>query len=162
MNLFYGSITTNQNKTVEQIAQELQVAKQIQQLINDDDSFVISPQDYDAILQKAQELANDVTYYDLGCGVMEVIYPLSGLTGLISNISGSTDPFYVGNQVNASIAQSTKNTPDTSVANKQTIKSNFFQFSLMNISTLRASRQAFNYFIFEYLSNSGINFSVAK
>jgi hypothetical protein len=127
MNLFYGSITTNQNKTVEQIAQELQVAKLLQQLINDDDSFVLSPEDYEAILRKAQELANGVTYYDLGCGVMEVVFPLSGMTDLISNISGSTDPFFVGNQVNATIAQSTKNTPDTSAANKQTIKSGFFQ-----------------------------------
>jgi 3-dehydroquinate dehydratase len=58
---------------------------------------------------------------------MEVIYPLSGMTDLISSISGSTDPFFVGNRVNATIAQSTKNTPATSDANKQTVKSNFFQ-----------------------------------
>lgn len=127
MNLFYGSVTSSQNKTVEQVAQELQVMKLIQQLMNDDDSFVILPEDYEAILRKAQELKNGITYYDLGCGIMEVIYPLSGMTDLISNISGSTDPFFVGNQVNATIAQSTKNTPVTSDANKQTIKDGFFQ-----------------------------------
>lgn len=134
LNLFYGTITTNQNKTVEQIAQELQVMQLIQQLMNDNDSFVIAPQDYDAILQKAQEQKNGITFYDLGCGVMEVIYPLSGMTDLISNISGSTDPFFVGNQVNNTIAQSTSNTPATSDANKQTIKDGFFQ-RLINFIT---------------------------
>lgn len=127
MNLFYGSITSNQNKTVEQVAQELAVMKQLQQLINDNDSFTILPEDYEAILKKAQELVNGVTYYDLGCGIMEVVYPISGMTDLISSISGSTNPFFVSNQINATIEQSTKNTPETSNANKQAIKDGFFQ-----------------------------------
>jgi hypothetical protein len=127
MNSIYGTITHGQKMTPEQIAQQLQVNKLISQLINDDDSFVILPEDLDAILQQAQQIANGVLYYDLGCGVMAASYPLSGMTGLISSISGSTDPFFVGNQINATIAQSTSNTPDTSEANKQTVKDGFFQ-----------------------------------
>lgn len=126
-NLFYGTLTSNQNKTVEQIAQELAMMKLIEQLINDNDSFWISPEDYDAILKKAQELVNGITYYDLGCGIMEVKFPLSGMTKLISSISGSTNPFFVGNQLADSIAQSTANTPEITDENKQTIHDNFFQ-----------------------------------
>jgi hypothetical protein len=127
MNQIYGTISHSQGKTVEQIAEELQVQKLIDQLINDDDSFVILPGDLDAILQQAQQIANGVIYYDMGCGIMEASLPLSGLSALIGSISGSTDPFFVGNQVNATIAESTKNTPAVSEANKQTVKDGFFQ-----------------------------------
>jgi len=127
MNLFYGSITASQNKTVEQAAQELQILKLIEQLINDNDSFEISPEDYDAILQKAQELINGIVYYDLGCGVMAANLSLDGMADLIANISGSTDPFQVSNRVYGTVAESTKDNPEVSAANKQTVKDGFFQ-----------------------------------
>jgi hypothetical protein len=127
MNSIYGTISHTQKKTVEQIAAELEINKLIEQLINDDDSFVISPEDYEAILRQAQEFANGVVYYDMGCGVMAASLPLSGLSALITSISGSTDPFFVGNAVNATIEESTKNTPEIAKENKQTVKDGFFQ-----------------------------------
>lgn len=127
MNGIYGTLQKNQNKTVEQIVQELQVNQLLEQLINDNDSFVILPQDLDAILTQAQQIAAGVIFYDMGCGVMAASLPLSGLTALIQSVSGSTDPFFVGNQVNATIAQSTSATPATSEANAQTVKDGFFQ-----------------------------------
>lgn len=134
MNLFYGSISSNQDKSVEEIAQELAAMKLVEQLINDNDDFIILPEDYETIQKKSQELANGVTYYDLGCGVMEVYFPLSGMSNLISNISGSTDPFYVGNQINNTINQSTTGNTDTTNENRETIKDNFFQ-KLINLIT---------------------------
>ena len=128
MNAIYGSTTSNTGKSPEEVNKELQVNKAIEQLVdNNDDSFIISPNDYDALLQKAQELVNGVTYYDLGCGVMEAAFPLSGLTNLVSKISGSTDSFAVGNAIGNTISASTTNTSGTTAANKQTIKDNFFQ-----------------------------------
>jgi hypothetical protein len=127
MNQIYGTIAKAQGKSVEEIAEELQINKLLDQLINDNDSFIISPQDYEALLKQAQEIANGVVYYDMGCGVMDASLPLSGLSNLISSISGSTDPFFVGNQINNTISGSTKNNPSTTEANKQTIKDGFFQ-----------------------------------
>jgi hypothetical protein len=127
MNAFYGTITKNQNKTIEQVYFELQVNKLIEQLINDNDSFEISPEDYEALLQLAQQMVDGVVYYDMGCGIMPASLSLSGMSTLISNISGSSDPFYVGNQINATIDQSTVNTPEVAEANKQTIMDGFFQ-----------------------------------
>jgi hypothetical protein len=138
MNSIYGSITSNQKKTVEQIAQELQVNQLISQLINDDDSFVILPQDLDAILMQAQQIANGVLYYDMGCGIMGASLPLSGLSSLIQSISGSTDPFFVGNQVNNTISGSTQNTPDIASANAQTVKDGFFQRLIKLIAQILA------------------------
>ena len=134
MNLFYGSVTKTQGKSVEEVVQELEIQKLIDQLINDDDSFIILPEDYEALLRKAQELVNGVVYYDMGCGVMGASLPMSGMTNLINSISGSTNPFYVGNQINDTIVESTADTPETSEANKQTVKDGFFQ-RLINLIT---------------------------
>jgi len=127
MNAFYGSITKSQNKTVQQVYQELLVNKLIEQLINDNDTFEISPEDYEALQQLAEQMVNGVVYYDMGCGVMPSSLSLNDMSTLISNISGSTNPFYVGNQINNTIDQSTANTPAVAEANKQTVKDGFFQ-----------------------------------
>src|ERR1035437_1625573 len=128
MNAVYGSVTTNQNKTVEQVYQELQINKLLEQLIDDDnDSFEISQNDYDALLQKAQALVDGVVYYDMGCGMIGAKLPFNDMTNLISQISGATDPFTVGNAVEATIDKSTTNVQATAAENKQTIKDGFFQ-----------------------------------
>jgi len=138
MNSIYGSITAKQGKTVEQVYQELQTAKLIEQLIDDDDSFEISQEDFDELLQKAEALINGVVYYDMGCGVIGASLPLSGMTELINQISGSTDPFFVGNKVEATIEQSTQNVQEVSAANKQTIKDGFFQRLIRIITNILA------------------------
>lgn len=126
MDKIYGCITKEQNKTVDDVYQELIVDKLIDQLINDDDSFEISPSDNENLLRQAQDTANGVINYDMGCGLIAASLPLSGLTTLISNISGSTNSFYVGNQINDTINESISN-QDVADENKQTIKDNFFQ-----------------------------------
>jgi hypothetical protein len=138
MNGIYGTIQNNQNKTVEQIAGELKVNQLIDQLINDDDSFIISPDVLDSLLSQAQQISAGVIYYDMGCGVMGASLPLSGLSALIQSVSGSTDPFFVGNQVNATISASTTNTPATSTANAQTVKDGFFQKLIKIITNVLA------------------------
>jgi hypothetical protein len=127
MNAIYGSITTNQNKSVEQIYNELQISKLIEQLIDDNDSFEITQSEFDALLQQAQALIDGVIYYDMGCGVIGATLPLSGMTKLISQISGSTDSFVVGNAIEATIDESTTDVQETATENKQTIKDGFFQ-----------------------------------
>ena len=134
MNAIYGSVTSNQDKSMEQIYQELQVSKLIEQVIEDDDSFVISQEDFDALLQKAQGLVDGVVYYDMGCGIIEAQLPLSGMTNLISEISGSTDSYAVGNAVNATINESMSNTPEIAAENQETIKDGFFQRLIQAIS----------------------------
>jgi hypothetical protein len=52
----------------------------------------------------------------------------------IGSTSGSTDPFFVGNQVEATLNESTANTPATAEENIQTIKDGFFQRIIKLIS----------------------------
>lgn len=138
MNKMYGTITKDQNRTVEEVYQELIIDKLIEQLINNDDSFEISPEDNATLLKQAQDLVSGVINYDMGCGIISASLPLSGLTNFISNTSGSTDPFYVGNEANKTINEGIG---DQTVAdeNKQTIKDNFFQ-KLIKFLTLEISK----------------------
>ena len=101
MNGIYGSVSSNANKTQEELYNELSVNKLINQIINDDDSFVISQEDFEELQQKAQDLLDGIVYDDMGCGVIGSTLPIEGMTDLITNISGATDSFYVSNQVNA-------------------------------------------------------------
>lgn len=138
MNSVYGSVTANQGKTVEQTYQELQVSKLIEQLIDDDDSFTISQEEFDSLLQKAKELVDGVVYYDMGCGIIGATLPLSGMTNLITQISGSSDSFVVGNAVNATIDESTADVQDTANENQATIKDGFFQRIIKAITNILA------------------------
>ena len=68
---------------------------------------------------------------DLGCGVMGISYPFSGITSLVDTIVGSQDPFVVGSAFKSTILS---NSSETTLANKETIKDNFFQ-ELIDIFT---------------------------
>lgn len=126
MNAIYGSVTAAQGKSVEQVYQELQISKLIEQLIEDNDSFEITQDEFDALLQQAQALVDGVVYYDMGCGLMAAELPLSGMTSLIAQISGATDSFAVGNAVEDTIYQSSTD-DETTAENKETIRDGFFQ-----------------------------------
>lgn len=127
MDNIYGTLANSQEKTVEQIYQELQLQKMLQQTLNEEEnSFEISPEDYEAMLAKARELAKGVVNYDMGCGLMPAQLSFDDFSKLISNVSGSTDPYYVGDQMEATIDQSS-GTPETTTENKETMKDGFFQ-----------------------------------
>lgn len=126
MDSIYGSISKMLNKSVEQTYEELQVEKLIEQLMEGNDSFVISQSDFDELLEKAEQLVNGVVYYDLGCGLMAAEFPFSGMTDLISTISGSTDSYVVANAIEDTIDESTKDNPEATAENRQTIRDGFF------------------------------------
>lgn len=138
MDSIYGSVASNQEKTVEQLYEELQIKKLIDQLINDDDSFEINQDDFDALLQKAKELQDGIVYYDMGCGVVGASLPLSGMTALIQQISGATNELAVGNAVEATIDQSMVDNSDVADENKATIKDGFLQRIIQIIQQILA------------------------
>jgi hypothetical protein len=133
MDKIYGTVSKVQGKSVTEAYNGLYADKLIEQLVNDNQTFLITPEDNAALLQRAEEVINGIVYYDLGCGVMGASLPLSGLTSLINSISGSTDPTFIGNQINNTIADSV-NDPAVNDENKQSIKDGFFQ-RLINLIT---------------------------
>ena len=136
MDNFYGTLTKNQSKTEEQAYEELQVEAQLQQVINGDDSFTILPDELDSLLNKARELVKGEVNYDLGCGLMPSALEFDDFDNLVKNISGATDPYYIGDQLGATIDESTTATEDATTENMETIKDGFFQ-RIINIFTVK-------------------------
>jgi hypothetical protein len=138
MNSIYGTVTKQQNKSVDVVYNEQLIDKSIENLIdNDDDSFEISDKEKDSLLERSKELINGVVNYDMGCGIMTASLSMSGMTITISQISGSSDPFVVGNVVEATIEGST--TGEVAAENKQTVKDSFFQ-RLIKLITLMLAK----------------------
>jgi len=139
MDAFYGTLAKKQNKTVEQNHEELEVSLQLEQVLNNDDSFEIPPEDLDELLKKARELTAGIVTYDLGCGLIAPELQFGDLDNMIQNVSGSTDPFFVANQFEATIDESTNGDPtleDATKENKETIKDGFFQ-KIINALTIK-------------------------
>ena len=139
MDNFYGTLAKNQSKTVEQIYNELETETKLQQVLNDDNSYIILPEKYDELLNKAQEMAIGTVNYDLGCGLMQSKLNFNDFKNVINIISGSTDPFFIGNQIGNTIDKSStgnSTTQNQTIENKQTIKDGFFQ-RIINIFTVK-------------------------
>lgn len=134
VNGMYGTISKNQSKTVEQIHEELVINQLIQQLIDDDDSFEVSPEKMTELLKMAEDILNGVVYYDMGCGVMGATLPIADMTKLVSDLSGVTDSFIVSDTLDKA-HQNTLNDPTTGTENAETIKDSFFH-RLIRLITL--------------------------
>lgn len=136
MDNIYGTLSSKQEKTIEQTYEELQIEKMLEQLLENNDSFDISQQDYDVLLQRANELTNGVVNYDMGCGMVSASLAFNDFDNLVKNISGSTDPFAIGNAMEATIDDSIVDDSDVVNNNKQTIKDGFFQ-KIIKIFTIK-------------------------
>jgi hypothetical protein len=127
MDGIYGTLTKIQNKTVEQVYEELQIEKMLQNALDGNDSFEISQDEYDGLLERANEMVGGVLNYDMGCGIISAELSLNDLNDLVTTISGSTDPFVVGNAIEGTIDQSTTGDTETVAENRQTIRDGFFK-----------------------------------
>lgn len=140
MDSIYGTLSKEQDKTTEQEHGELETDLLLQQVLDGNDSFEISPNDYDDLLAKSRELVAGQLNYDMGCGLLAAELSFDDFASFVNNISGSTDPFYVGNQFESTISESTTGNTTTTEENKQTIKDGFFQkiIKVFTISLLAA------------------------
>ena len=144
LNSLFASISSSEDKTAESISKELEVDELINQLIDGDDSFTLSEDKYEEIQRRAREMSQGILQYDMGCGLLNAELALSGMTSLIAEISGSTDPNAVGNAINNTIATSFETTDfdGTSEENAETIRNGFFarliRFLQLELSKLLA------------------------
>jgi len=123
----YGTIKKNEDKSVETIIGDLKINNLIDKLINDED-ILITDDELKLINIKAKEIKEGVMNFNMSCGIIQAELPLSGLTNLINNISGSTDPNLIANAIDETINQSFENTnnEETVSNNKTSINDNFF------------------------------------
>lgn len=97
VNSIFGTINTNQNKTLKQLIAEEKLNKSIQKLINEDDDISITNDELRAIELAAKNRKNGISTVDLGCGIIDNTVTLNSLQNLVTTTTGSTDPLTVGN-----------------------------------------------------------------
>lgn len=122
----YGTLANSQGKSSEQIHKELRISKKLEKALNDDKSLEITAAENEKLLAKADELAKGVVNYDMGCGLLPAQLSFDDFDKLIKNISGATDQFYVADQMEETVDQSSE-TPEATKENKETMKDGFFQ-----------------------------------
>src|SRR5690606_2489052 len=97
LNNIFGSVTSQQNKTVSQILEEEKFNKMLQKLIDGDEDITISDAELRQLLIDAENKQKGVQIVDVGCSVLETNVTIDDIKTLIQNTSGSTDPLKVGN-----------------------------------------------------------------
>lgn len=143
----YGSISKNNNKTVQEILDELIIEKLLENLLNGNDSFELTDDELDELTKQAEEMANGIINKSMGCGLVSAEMSMDDLNSLIASISGSTDQFktgkLIGDAINNSVkgvttpsgSNNTANSDSIIEKNKETIKNGFLERIIRIIST---------------------------
>jgi hypothetical protein len=142
MDGIYGTFSNKNNRTPQQILEDLKVQKLLEQAANDNSSFIIPVKDLNDLEEKSKLMSEGIGYYDMGCGYMGVSLSFNSLNNLVSTISGSTDPFVVSNAIENTINESTSGSTasqNITAENNETIKDGFFQ-KIINIFVTQISQ----------------------
>ncbi|MFW6242696.1 MAG: hypothetical protein ACOC2W_00895 [bacterium] len=126
LNSMFGSISSNENKTVEQIRNELEYDELLKKIIDGEDDLSINEDVLSDIHNQANNVKNGVIQYDMGCGFYNMSLPLSNMSDLVKNISGSTDPNEVSNLIEDSVVNNASGENNMLENNKESVKDSFF------------------------------------
>lgn len=129
MDSLYGTATSNQNKTLEQIKKELEINETLDKISNGNENLILNEDELCKIFQDAEDLSNGIISYDMGCGLIKTELKLDDMTDLIDDILNTNDPNQVSNIIEESIFNNARGTDLNK--NSETIKDYFF-ISLIN------------------------------
>ena len=135
IDLLFGTITTNEDKTLDKVIDEEKYALTVQKIIDEEEDISITDDELKDLQQVAEDKLIGIEFYDVGCGLIPNNITLDNLESLISGTTGSSDPLTVGDAyVNTLIqgfddANSTGSTATSDVAeeNANAIKDGFFK-----------------------------------
>jgi len=133
-NEIFGNISSQQNKSYEQIVAEQKLKKIIDKLINNEDSLDLTDQDIKDIQTESENIEKGINVLDLGCGFFNTSIDLDQTKDFIYNISGSTDPEFVANQYSNLLNSSLGN--QSLGQNETTAKDSFFKRIIKKIISI--------------------------
>ena len=96
INLIFGVVSGDQNKTQNQLIEEEKVNRVIQKLIDEEDNLNISDNELRDIENEAENRKNGIQTVDVGCGVLVNTVTLNSLEETIAQITGTTNPVVAG------------------------------------------------------------------
>lgn len=142
LNAIFGTITTSQNKTINQATIEMSVNNLLLKSIANE-PLVINQSELNDINTQAQNLINGTNIISLCCGVITSSLPITGFTNVVSQISGSTSGFAISNALQNGLNQSLNNSGQASLANQnnQNINDSYFT-NIINTIVLELTKAA--------------------
>lgn len=126
MNNVYGTVTSNQNKTIQEIFEEEQTKKLLEQALDEDYSFEISENDYESLLRRSKELKDGVLNYDMGCGLISTKLDVDEMENFVTGVLDSDNPLLIGDKFNQVIDKTSNGNEEVVKNNKETIRDGFF------------------------------------
>jgi hypothetical protein len=96
INILYGTISSNENKTLQNIVFEEKLEKTIQKLINEDEDISISPQELRNIESIAREKKESISLIDVGCSSRVSNVTVDQIQKLVNSNTGNTNYYGVG------------------------------------------------------------------
>ena len=128
MNLLFGTVSNNQDKTKQQAILEDKINRTIQKIIDEEESIDIDDDELREIEGRAEERIEGIATLDVGCTTLDSTLTLDDLNTLITGTTASTDPLFVGDAyVDALINSFDPADEDQSEENQQAIKDGFFK-----------------------------------
>lgn len=134
MDSIYGTVTSNSDKTEEQIFEELKILQTLENGINGS-GLGLNDGDIEALLNRASEIKNGIINLDLGCGLIPTQLTVERLDNFINNFNGSSDANQIGNDLN-DLVDDTIDDEEVLNENDDTIKDNFFQLLIQKIKLM--------------------------
>jgi len=134
MDSIYGTVTSNLDKSEQQIFEELKI-KQILENGVSGAGLGLSDDDINTLLRRANEVKNGVNNLDLGCGVFAAELTVDRLNNFLNAVDGSSDPNQVANELNA-LVDDTVEDEDVLSENKDAIEDGFFKMLIKKIEEI--------------------------
>lgn len=158
LNIIYGIKTTNENKTVNKIKDELIIDSMLNKILIDEDDLDPTDDELRQIDDNSQNLKNGLAYIDLGCGYESNEITTDILLQTISAITSSNDPYTIGNSFNNLINSGNTSNDDVNILTK---KDNFlkriieaFQIEILKVTTLSPQMRTM-YIVLSGIKNNG-------
>jgi hypothetical protein len=141
IDLFFGTILSVSNKTLNVAIKEEELHATIRKIINQEEDIDITQDELRTIQSIAEEKLQGLEYYDVGCGLLPNRVTVDNLTSLIGRTTGNTDPLTVGEAYEDTLIGGFEDTDSTDVEdraneNAQTIKDGFFKRLIEGIKTI--------------------------
>lgn len=127
LNNIFGVVSTNQNKSLNELINEEKVNKTIEKVINEENDLSINNNELRELQLNAQKKKQGLQTVDVGCGIINNVLTIESVTNTVNNILNSTSPLEVGNQFNGLIDDGFNNNDPRVADNNETIKDGFFK-----------------------------------
>lgn len=127
INIIFGVVSSNQNKTQEQLIKEEKINRVINKLIDEEDDLNISNQELRDIERSAENKKNGIETVDVGCGLLVNTVTLNSLEDTINEIVNTTNPVVAGDAISNMVSDGFPEDDSRGVENKETVEDGFFK-----------------------------------